>query len=377
VLVNGVRLALDRRPPALPVRSTIAGATLGVVGVVAALIFTASLDRLTATPSRWGFDWDLELGFPSEDVGVAAAQLGDDPALRDAARWDAGSTVVGGKATRAFGLGPLRGDIGFSLRSGRQPVNADEVVVGEDTLRRIGVGLGDSVEVASASGQPPSRVHVVGTALFPEIDEGDFTDAVGYFGGGFADHARAPDLFEASHVVVRLAPGADRAALIERLRTRYPAMDLTAPAIEPTTPRSVGNLLGVRALPRWLAAFVAVLGLASLAHIVFTTLRRRRAEFATLRSLGFTYAQATRCVVWQAVTIGIVRLLVGLPTGLLAGRSAWHAVADPIGVIPDARVPWFGVGGLCLAALAGAAVLAWAIAVRPARQTIADALRTE
>jgi hypothetical protein len=378
VVANGVRLALDRRPPSLPVRTTIGGVSVGILGVVAVLTFTASLDRLTATPARWGFDWDMELGFASDEVGDAARQLADDPALSGVARWDAGFSVVEGTGVRAYGLAPLRGDdIGFSLRSGRQPVSSDEVVVGPATLHRLGIGLGDSVEVAAASGKPLANVHVVGTALFPEIDEGNFSDAVGYFGEGFADHASAPDAFEASQVVVRLAPGADQTAVIDAIAERFPSTDVSAAEIRPRAPRSIGNLFSLRALPRWLAVFVATLGLASLAHIIFTTLRRRQGEFATLRSLGFTGRQTMRCVVWQTVTIGVVGLLIGLPIGLLVGRSAWWAVADPIGVATDVRLPWLGLTGLCVGTLAAGSVLAWTIARRSTQRTIADALRVE
>jgi predicted lysophospholipase L1 biosynthesis ABC-type transport system permease subunit len=318
----------------------------------------------------------VELGFASDDVEAAAQQLVDDPAAAGVARWDAGFSVVGGGALRAFGLAPLRGEMGFALRSGRQPVPSDEVVVGPTTLERLGLSLGDAVEVAAASGDPPATVHVVGTALFPEIDEGNLTDAVGYFDDGFAAHASAPDRFEASQVAVRFAPGADRAALLDAVSERHPT-DVSSAEIDPEPPRSVGNLFELRQLPRWLAAFVAVLGLASLAHIVFTTLHRRQAEFATLRSLGFTGRQAGRCVVWQTVTIGIVGLLIGVPIGLLAGRTAWWATADPIGVATDVRVPWFALSGWCIGALAAGAVLGWAFSRRPTHRPIADALRVE
>ena len=45
VAATGVRLAFDRRPPSLPVRSALGGVTVAVVGMTAVLIFSASLDR--------------------------------------------------------------------------------------------------------------------------------------------------------------------------------------------------------------------------------------------------------------------------------------------------------------------------------------------
>ena len=78
---NGVRLALDRRAPALPIRSAIGGVTVAILGAVAVLTVSASLDRLLATPDRWGFEWDLMLNFTSDEVDAAAARLVDDERL--------------------------------------------------------------------------------------------------------------------------------------------------------------------------------------------------------------------------------------------------------------------------------------------------------
>jgi hypothetical protein len=57
----GVQFALDRgsgRRP-LPVRSSVAGATFGVLVVVAVLVFGASLRHVVDTPAVYGWTWDL------------------------------------------------------------------------------------------------------------------------------------------------------------------------------------------------------------------------------------------------------------------------------------------------------------------------------
>ena len=87
----------------------------------------------------------------------------------------------------------------------------------------------------------------------------------------------------------------------------------------PIPPAEVANLGSVRSLPRWLAAFVAVLGIASLIHVLVTTVWRRRGELATLRTLGITPRQVLGCIVWQATTITVVGLVVGIPLGLDRG----------------------------------------------------------
>lgn len=375
VAATGIRLAFDRRPPALPVRSAIGGATVAVLGLVAVLTFSASLDQLARSPSRWGYSWDHLLNFTSADVGRAAAEIASDETLAGVARWDSGFSYANGEGSRAFGLTPLRGDVGFSLRSGRQPARVDEIVLGASTAQKLGVTVGDPVVVASGPDATPAAVRVVAIALFPEIDEGNFTDAIGYYGAAFAAHATVPDLFEASQLVVRFAPGHDRAAITARLNDRFPGAVLAEGV--PAPPGSVGNLLTVRGLPRWTAAFVATLGLASLAHMLVSTLGRRRHELATLRCLGLTPRQTTACLTGQAVTIVVAGLVLGVPLGLTAGRAAWWAVADSIGVRTDAALPVLGVVAVCVGVLVAATLVSIPVGRQANRRTPAEALHVE
>jgi hypothetical protein len=366
-----VQFAFDRRPPAIPSRSAIVGVTIAMTAVVAIFTFSASLDRLLTSPERWGYPWQVELNFTSAEVDGAAADLTADASLADVARWDSGFSYVNGSAMRASGLTPLRGALGFSLRSGRQPLAPNEVVLGPDTASRLHVTAGDVVEVARDQSADPVAAHVVGIALFPEVDDGDFTNGIGYFGSGFATNATVPDLFEASQVVVTTRQS-DSLEAARALDERFPdAVSL------PSAPGGVANLRGVRSLPRAIAIFMIALGLAALAHALATTISRRRHELATLRSLGFTPRQTTACIMWQAVTIGGVALLLGVPLGLIVGRGAWWAAADPVGVRTDTSRPVGALLVTCVGTIVAAAVLASAIAWRTGRTKPAHALRAE
>jgi predicted lysophospholipase L1 biosynthesis ABC-type transport system permease subunit len=282
---------------------------------------------------------------------------------------------VNDRGTRAFGLTPLRGQIGYALRSGRQPAAVDEVVLGPETADALGVTAGDVVDVAGDATVAPAPVRVVGIAYFPEIEEGDLTDGVGFFGSGFERHAVVPDLFEASQVVVNLAPGNGVQETVIELTEHYP--DAISGESLPTRPGGVANLTGVRRLPAAIAIFVVVLGLASLAHVLSTTVRRRRGELATLRCLGLTPRQIAGCIVWQSVTIGALALAIGTPLGLIAGRAAWWAATDPIGVGPDIVRPFVELTALCAGTLVVVTLLATPLGWRAGRAVPARALRTE
>ena len=217
---------------------------------------------------------------------------------------------------------------------------------------------------------------VVGIALFPDDGEGSFSDAIGYFGSAFGQQAIVPDLFEASQIVVRVATGLDVASVAASLNEEYPDSASSAENV-PTPPGGVANLLGVRSLPRWLAVFVAVLGLASVGHVLLTTSWRRRAELATLRSLGLSRRQTGLCIVYQAVTITLVGLAFGIPLGIVAGNAAWFVVANPIGVATDATRSIAALGVVALPALVVAALLALGPGWSATRRRPADALRAE
>ena len=350
---------------------------MAIVGTVAVLTFSASLDRVLATPDRWGYGWDLLLDFNSGEVDAAAERIVGDERLTAVARWDAGFSYVEGRAVSAFGLAPLEGDIGYALRSGRQPVSPGEVVLGPVTADQLGVRLGEQVLVAPESNSPdPAPVVVVGTALFPDDGEGSFGAGIGYLDNAFAEHAIVPDLFEASQIAVRVAPGLDVGDVAASLNEEYPGSASSGENL-PTPPGEVANLSDIRALPRWLAAFVAVLGIASLGHVLLTTLWRRRAELATLRSLGFTPGQTRSCFVWQALTITLVGLVIGVPLGIAAGGAAWFVVADPIGVAADASQPLLALGTTALAAFVVAALVALVPGWRASRLRPAESLRAE
>jgi ABC-type antimicrobial peptide transport system permease subunit len=67
--------------------------------------------------------------------------------------------------------------------------------------------------------------------------------------------------------------------------------------------------------------------------------------------------------VWQATTIGLIGLVVGVPLGMVAGRVMWGAVAHSIGVVDAPVTPALAVVVVPIAVL----VVLNAAAVVPSR----------
>jgi putative ABC transport system permease protein len=133
----------------------------------------------------------------------------------------------------------------------------------------------------------------------------------------------------------------------------------------------------VRSTPLLLAGVLAVLGAGVLAHLLVTSIRSRRREFAVLKTLGFTRRQLAVTVACLATTLAGLALVVGIPLGLVAGRWTWRSFADDLGISGVASVPLSAL--LVLVALA--LVLANVIAALPARSAArthpATVLRSE
>ena len=71
----------------------------------------------------------------------------------------------------------------------------------------------------------------------------------------------------------------------------------------------------IRATPIVLAGLLAVLGVGVLAHLLVTSIRKRRRDLAVIKTLGATRRQLASAVAWQATTLVAVALVVGVPLG--------------------------------------------------------------
>jgi len=130
-----------------------------------------------------------------------------------------------------------------------------------------------------------------------------------------------------------------------------------------------------------LAAVLGALALATLAHALITSVRRRQRDLAVLVALGFTRrdlrAQVGATVAWQAVVVTGFALVVALPLGILLGRLLSHLFETEIGAIPEVVVPVAPLAALVPVALVAAALIAFVPGRLAARTSPVRALRTE
>jgi putative ABC transport system permease protein len=264
------------------------------------------------------------------------------------------------------------------LTQGRLPRGPDEIVLGERTMADAGGHLGGTVSVSLANYRP-RLLRIVGTAVFPDMDDtlnlgrGAVTTVAGTRGllpPGLP--LPPPDT-----LFVRFRPSAATAqARLDSFAAREARLGpfLT---VGPTTPADVVNFGRVQNLPLLLGAALSLLALLTIAHLLLTSVRRRRRDFAVLRALGFTRRQVRSAVSWQAGTLAAAALVIGIPAGILCGRLAWQLFVHRLGIHPAVVVPLATLGVLVPLALALAVAIAAVPGESAARAPAAQILRSE
>jgi predicted lysophospholipase L1 biosynthesis ABC-type transport system permease subunit len=91
--------------------------------------------------------------------------------------------------------------------------------------------------------------------------------------------------------------------------------------------------------PLALALGLAAAAVLSLALTVLSLVRRRRQELALLKTLGMTRGQVRAVVAWQTTLTLTTAVIVGGPLGVVAGRWAWRAFANSLGIAPVTEIP--------------------------------------
>jgi len=381
-MAAGVRMALQpgRGRAAVPVRSAIFGAALGVAALTVSLVFAASLGHLLGTPRLAGFTWDA---FVSVEGGLpkAAAALRADPEIAGYSRGGFSGVRIGHLQLMTLVLGGS-GPAQPVITAGVAPAASDEIALGAATMRDAHTAIGHvvTVVVAQAGGHPkPVRMRVVGTVIVPpspflavKLGEGAAITLPGYLRIDPVD-ARQPGGLP---FLVRFAPGVSRDAGLAAIS--HDIRGLPGPFVTAAErPANVVSLASIAGLPVALSGLLALIAAGTLAHTLASSTRQRRRDLAIFKTLGFLRREVRQAVAWQATTIAAIALLVGLPIGVACGRWAWRIFAAQLGVLPEPAVPLAAI----LIAIPGALVTANLIAAAPARAAgrtqPATVLRTE
>jgi FtsX-like permease family len=389
--VIGVRHALERGRGAasLPVGTALFGSALAVMALCATVVFADSLTHLTATPALYGSDY--QLSFSSSNGGPGnptswVAMLKRDHSITAIMLAASDEVSINGHDVLALAGKPVRGPMLISKVDGRLPTGENDMTLGVTTLHQVGAHVGSVLGVTVQRPTGGSRTvlfRVVGTASFPsDAGGGGLGTGSAFTMAGYLNAVCPPGpqqsgcrrAFAASQnfvVLARATSGRKGQAAI----ARYVAQDS---ATRPTVPTSLVNFGEAVNFPLILGCALAVFGVATLLHLLVVSVVRRRREMGLLKALGFVSVQVGAAVLWQATTVALVGIVVGVPLGIVVGRVVWNAFATNLGAVPVAAVPGLTIVALTIGVLVVANVLAVIPAVTSARKrSVGQLLRTE
>ena len=391
--VEGLRLALEpgRGRTAVPVRSVLAGAVLAMTVVTATLTFGASLTTLVTHPALYGWNFDYAFyavqGWGPVPDRWAGPLLARDPLVAATTGVVFATVQVDGLTVPAMAAA-TRPAVAPHVLSGRGLDSSSDIVLGPATLAELHQRVGGIVTLAS--GSLHVRLTIAGTATMPAIGGvlsvhpsmstgALFSTAVlpgNALAGPFGRLLAGPNA-----ILVRLRPGVSEAAglrSMQAIRERLAAALNSPQALAASgggsiadtidllpaqRPAEIVNYKTMGAMPAVLASGLAAGAVTGLGLTLVASVRRRRRDFALLKTLGFTRGQLAGAVAWQSSVIAVIGLLIGVPAGIALGRLLWLAFARELSAVPDAVIP---AGPIALAAL-GALVLANLVAALPGR----------
>ena len=156
---------------------------------------------------------------------------------------------------------------------------------------------------------------------------------------------------------MRTAPGPRGRAALTRLAREYPSE-----VLYPVTPANLVNFGEAVNFPLIFGVVLTLYGIATLLHLLVVSVTRRRQEMGLLKALGFLRRQVAFCVSWQATTVALTGIVIGVPAGIAAGRVIWRAFATNLGVQPAPVVVAWVIAAMAL----GTLIIANAMAAGPA-----------
>ncbi len=385
-----------------------AGALLGasvvaVTAILATSAFTASLDALVSDGDHFGWPYDAAVmvgeGYGGADVGTIAATL-DRPDVRSwgLAALPIGIAVNGERVPVVAGRAGFD-DVAVPVIEGERPIGDDEIGLGALTAKRMGVGVGDRVEVSTADGERAATVR--GLVVLPPIGpfEADRTslgtgallparfleaalpDPGREAGAGSGEGTEAQAEEPGTFVAIDLVEGTDREGFVAAISDELPTWDLNRfivlPYADPVRPPQIADVAAMRAVPGALVGVFALAMAGGLAFGITVATRSRRRELAVLRALGATGRQLRASVQAQSLTVVSIGLGVGLPLGIALGRASYRAFATGLGALPEPVVSLQWTLVTVAATLAVGLVAAARPGHRVARATAAAVLRHE
>jgi len=381
--VIGVRHALERGRGAasVPVGTALLGTALAVLALCGTAVFGASLSHLTTTPKLYGDPFELNFQPGALDPTLLSSLDHNDAVSAITEYAGGGELTINKVVVGSIPATSIRGPLLFSTVDGHPPDGPGQIGLGATTMRLVGAHLGSVVHV-TVRGQT-STFRVVSQISFPVIAGGIVSLGTGALitirglydafcppGPGQAACAQSVKSQSNAGILASVVPGPRGQAALNQYLGGYSNATLR---VIPTSLVNFGEAVN---FPLIFGVMLAVFGAATLAHLLVASVARRRREIGLLKVLGFVNGQVAAAVAWQATTVALVGIVIGVPLGVVIGREIWTVFTGNLGAVPVSVVPSLLLGGLVVGVLVVANLIAVAPALVAKRSKPSDLMRT-
>jgi hypothetical protein len=363
VVGTGLALQPGRGANATPVRSVLASLILVIATVTATFAFGVNLQRWTTTPGLYGWNWDVAAGSSFGTIPRKFEQAVEGfPHVEAVSGMTIGQVKTGGVAIPAIGITPLRGEVAPRMDAGRLPNAIHEIALGARTMRAIHKHVGD---VISASvGPTRTKLTIVGRTTFAAFgnerggESGLGTGALGTASRFPVNDPSTPG-GRYNYLLLRFAPGTARTG-VTQLRAFLAKNGCADPTcvLTDSRPAEINGYRSARGLTLAIGIGLVLLLVATLSHVLISTMRRRSSDLAILRALGCTPRNQIAIMRWQGLVLTSAAILIGVPCGLVANRVAWGAFSRQLGIAPGTATPFAALAIATVGVLGLAIVLA-------------------
>jgi hypothetical protein len=388
-LALGVHAAVrgrNRSGSGMLIGATVVAIAIGIGG----LVYSENLVALVSHAPRYGWTYDVGATINAGFDGADPAQIATNLDRPEVAGWGVAATALTAtvNGVKLPAIADVRGlvDLGLPTLHGSLPRNDHEVALGSTSAERIGASVGDAVTVETDFGERDAIV--TGIVVLPAI--GAFLSDRAGLGTGIL--LSAPFFHEVvgaaeaaagvpsgkfydtigGFVAIDLRDGVNPTQFIDTLGDGVLSWDSARRKptvhVDPVRPAQIADLASIQTAPQLLAGLVALTMVIGLAAGLGRAIRIRRRELAVLRALGCRSSQIYATLCWQALTVVVIGLVVGVPLGAIGGSALWRSFASGLGVAPAATLPLIRIAIVICAAIA-VSIFA---ALPPGRRTSAE-----
>ncbi|HYI81534.1 MAG TPA: FtsX-like permease family protein [Thermoleophilaceae bacterium] len=318
-----------------PGRTAVTSAALmiGLALVVFVTVFAAGINRSIASAIDNNFAGDLTIqstdGFSPIPSSIAR-DVKRVPGVGDVGSIRFSYAKVGGETgqQRISGVDPatIGGVFNFDVTDGSSEAIAEltprQAVVDEAYAKSNDLALGDVLRVLTPTGRRAAFEIVAAVK--------DRTDYLGSFVIDQAAMARAFGETRDTYVLVGTAPGADAAAVEQRVKrlvaTRYPSAEaLDQEELKSSQEEQVAGIVNLIYALLSLAVIVSIFGIF---NTLALSIHERTRELGMLRAVGMTRRQVRRVVRYEAVITALIGALLGTALGVLFAALISRPLAD-------------------------------------------------